>query len=211
MSILEVLYEKYGKTEVDRILYYLPADKNYQILKQNLVLSDHKENNFSCYKSMVLSRLPDKISDKFFLYELSNIISSIDFTFKKYNTIITYGTFDLFHIGHLKLLERISKMCNNLIVTISTDKFTKLKGKTCVIPFEERAAIVGACKYVTKVIPENDWEQKIKDIEKYNVDAFVIGDDWKGKFDFLKEKCEVIYLPRTPDISTTELKSKLKI
>lgn len=128
----------------------------------------------------------------------------------KFNTCITYGTFDLFHIGHLKLLKRIKSMCSNLIVAVSTDEFNKLKGKNCVIPYEERAAIVAAIKYVDKVIPEDNWEQKLTDVEKYNVDCFVIGNDWEGKFDFLKEKCEVIYLPRTDGISTTELKTKLK-
>lgn len=210
MSLLEYLYKTYGQKRVDDILYYLPADKNYQILKQHLELTEYTEENLSHYKSLVISKLEDKISNKLFLYDLSNIIADTDFKFKEYNIIITYGTFDLFHIGHLKLLERISKMCNNLIVAVSTDEFNALKGKKCVIPFEQRAAIVAGCKYVTKVIPETCWEQKEKDIEKYNVDAFVMGDDWKGKFDFLKEKCEVVYLPRTPDISTTELKSVLK-
>ena len=107
---------------------------------------------------------------------------------KKYNTCITYGTFDLFHIGHLKLLERIKSMCSNLIVAVSTDEFNKLKGKTCIIPYEQRAAIVAGIKYVDKVIPENNWEQKITDVEKYNVDCFIMGNDWEGKFDFLKEK-----------------------
>lgn len=210
MNLLEYLYMTYGQKRVNDILYYLPADKNYQILKQHLELTEYTEENLSHYKSLVISKLEYKISDKLFLYDISNIIAETDLKFKDYNTIITYGTFDLFHIGHLKLLERISKMCNNLIVAVSTDEFNVLKGKKCVIPFEQRAAIVAGCKYVTKVIPETCWEQKEKDIEKYNVDAFVIGDDWKGKFDFLKEKCEVIYLPRTPDISTTELKSILK-
>ncbi|HPB20330.1 MAG TPA: glycerol-3-phosphate cytidylyltransferase [Bacteroidales bacterium] len=123
---------------------------------------------------------------------------------------MTYGTFDLFHIGHLNLLKRIKSMCSNLIVAVSTDEFNKLKGKTCVIPYKQRAAIVAGIKYVDKVIPEDNWEQKITDIEKYNVDCFVMGNDWEGKFDFLKEKCEVIYLPRTNGISTTELKEKLK-
>ncbi len=210
MNLLEYLYKTYGQKRVDDILYYLPADKNYQILKQHLELTEYTEENLSHYKSLVISKLEDKIADKLFLYDFSNIIANTDFKFKEYNTIITYGTFDLFHIGHLKLLERLSKMCNNLIVAVSTDEFNALKGKKCVIPFEQRAAIVAGCKYVTKVIPETCWEQKEKDIEKYNVDAFVMGDDWKGKFDFLKEKCEVVYLPRAPDISTTELKSVLK-
>ena len=129
---------------------------------------------------------------------------------KKYNTCITYGTFDLFHIGHLKLIERIKSMCSNLIVAVSTDEFNKLKGKTCIIPYEQRAAIVAGIKYVDKVIPEDNWEQKITDVEKYNVDCFVMGNDWEGKFDFLKEKCEVVYLPRTDGISTTLLKEKIK-
>lgn len=210
MNLLEYLYKTYGQKLVDDILYYLPADKNYQILKQHLELTEYNEENLSHYKSLVISKLENKISDKLFLYDISNIIAETDLKFKDYNTIITYGTFDLFHIGHLKLLERISQMCNNLIVAVSTDEFNALKGKKCVIPFEQRAAIVAGCKYVTKVIPETCWEQKENDIEKYNVDAFVIGDDWKGKFDFLKEKCEVIYLPRTDGISTTELKEKLK-
>ena len=129
---------------------------------------------------------------------------------KKYNTCITYGTFDLFHIGHLKLLERIKSMCSNLIVAVSTDEFNKLKGKTCIIPYEQRAAIVAGIKYVDKVIPEDNWEQKIIDVEKYNVDCFVMGNDWEGKFDFLKEKYEVVYLPRMVGISTTLLKEKIK-
>lgn len=210
MNLIEHLYEKYGKKRVDDILYYLPSDKNFQILKQHLQLTEFTEENLSHYKSLVISKLENKISDKLFLYDLSNIIAEIDLKFKEYNTIITYGTFDLFHIGHLKLLERISKMCNNLIVGVSTDEFNSLKGKKCVIPFEQRAEIVAGCKYVTKVIPETSWEQKELDIEKFNVDAFVMGDDWKGKFDYLKEKCEVIYLTRTEGISSTLLKSNLK-
>lgn len=129
---------------------------------------------------------------------------------KKYNTCITYGTFDLFHIGHLKLLERIKSMCSNLIVAVSTDEFNKLKGKTCVIPYVQRAAIVAGIKYVDKVIPEENWEQKITDVEKYNVDCFVIGNDWEGKFDFLKEKCDVIYLHRTDGISSSDLRKRLR-
>lgn len=129
---------------------------------------------------------------------------------KKYNTCITYGTFDLFHIGHLNILKRIKEMCNTLIVAVSTDEFNKVKGKTCVIPFEQRAAIVAGIRYVDKVIPETDWTQKENDVEKYNVDCFVMGNDWEGKFDFLKDKCDVVYLPRTDGISTTQLKEILK-
>ena len=128
---------------------------------------------------------------------------------KKYDVCITYGTFDLFHIGHLKLLKRIKAMCNTLIVAVSTDEFNALKGKTSVIPFNERIEIVKSIRYVDKAIPEKSWEQKFKDIDEYKVNAFVMGDDWKGKFDALSGKCKVIYLPRTKGISSTEIKEKI--
>lgn len=124
-------------------------------------------------------------------------------------TIITYGTFDMFHIGHLKLLERLSKMADQVIVAVSTDEFNEQKGKKVLIPYEQRAAIVQAIEYVDLVIPEDNWEQKKTDIEKYGVDIFAIGNDWEGKFDFLKNQCEVVYLDRTQDISTTSLKKSL--
>ena len=124
--------------------------------------------------------------------------------------VITYGTFDLFHIGHLKLLQRLSKLGDKLIVAVSTDEFNELKGKKTIIPFAQRAEIVENIKCVDMVIAENDWEQKIEDIKKYNVDIFSIGDDWKGKFDFLKEYCNVVYLDRTDGISSTQLKNTLK-
>jgi glycerol-3-phosphate cytidylyltransferase len=123
--------------------------------------------------------------------------------------VITYGTFDMFHIGHLRLLQRLKKLGDELIVAVSTDEFNSLKGKKTLIPHEQRAEIVANIKCVDKVIPEKNWEQKIEDIKKYNIDIFAIGDDWKGKFDFLKEYCEVVYLPRTKDISTTQLKKSL--
>ncbi len=124
-------------------------------------------------------------------------------------TVLTYGTFDMFHIGHLKLLERLSKLGNKLIVAISTDEFNKLKGKKTIIPYSQRAEIVEAIKYVDMVIPENNWKQKVEDIKKYNIDIFSMGDDWNGKFDELQEYCEVVYLPRTKDISTTQIKESL--
>ena len=129
---------------------------------------------------------------------------------KKKKVVITYGTFDMFHIGHLKLLKRLSKMGDYLIVGVSNDKFNESKGKKTMIPYKQRAKIVKSIKYVDKVIPEKNWEQKVKDIKKYNVDIFVMGDDWKGKFDFLKDYCDVIYLPRTKDISSTDLKNTLQ-
>ncbi len=124
--------------------------------------------------------------------------------------VITYGTFDMFHVGHLELLKRLKNYGDELIVSVSTDKFNDIKGKKTIIPYDQRASIVEAIKYVDMVIPENSWDQKIEDIKKYNVDIFIMGDDWKGKFDFLKDYCEVIYLPRTEGISSTDLKNTLK-
>lgn len=128
---------------------------------------------------------------------------------KKEKIVLTYGTFDMFHIGHLNLLNRLKNLGSKLIVAVSTDEFNALKGKKTLIPFEQRALIVQNIKCVDMVISEKNWEQKIDDIKKYNVDIFAMGDDWKGKFDFLKDYCEVIYLPRTQNISTTELKKEL--
>jgi len=124
-------------------------------------------------------------------------------------TIITYGTFDMFHIGHLKLLQRLKQLGTKLIVAVSTDEFNTIKGKKTLIPFEQRILIVQNIKCVDMVIAEHNWEQKANDIIKYNVDIFAMGDDWDGEFDFLKEYCKVLYLPRTQNISTTELKKEL--
>jgi glycerol-3-phosphate cytidylyltransferase len=124
-------------------------------------------------------------------------------------TVLTYGTFDMFHIGHLKLLQRLSKLGDELIVAVSSDEFNKLKNKTVLIPYEQRAEIVANIKCVDKVIAEHNWEQKEEDIKKYNVDIFAMGNDWEGKFDHLEEHCKVIYLERTKDISTTQLKKSL--
>lgn len=124
--------------------------------------------------------------------------------------VITYGTFDLFHVGHLNLLRRAKELGDYLIVAVSSDAFNAMKGKQCAIPDYERMKIVQAIKYVDKVILEESWEQKISDVQKYDVDIFVMGDDWKGKFDFLKDYCEVVYLPRTEGISTTQIKEEMK-
>lgn len=124
--------------------------------------------------------------------------------------VITYGTFDMFHIGHLRLLQRLKKLGDKLIVAVSTDEFNAIKGKATVIPFADRVEIVQNIKCVDEVIAENDWEQKVSDIQKYNVSIFAMGNDWEGKFDYLKEWCEVVYLPRTEGISTSYLKQVLK-
>ncbi len=124
--------------------------------------------------------------------------------------VITYGTFDLFHYGHLKILERAKQLGDYLIVAVSTDEFNRIKGKKCVYPYEHRAEIVKAIKYVDEVIPETKWEQKRQDVITHQVDIFVMGSDWQGRFDELKELCEVIYLPRTPEISSTDIKYNVK-
>lgn len=124
-------------------------------------------------------------------------------------TIITYGTFDLLHTGHIRLLQRARALGDYLIVGLSTDEFNEKKHKSSFLPFEQRKEILEAIRYVDKVIPEECWEQKADDLRKYGVSVFVMGDDWAGKFDFLGEFCEVVYLPRTRDISTTAIKAKL--
>ncbi len=125
-------------------------------------------------------------------------------------TVITYGTFDLLHWGHISLLKRARALGDKLIVGLSTDEFNSSKHKRAIHGFNERKYILEAVRYVDLVIPEVTWEQKESDILKYKVDIFVMGSDWKGKFDNLKEYCEVIYLPRTEGVSTTELKTILQ-
>ncbi len=126
-------------------------------------------------------------------------------------TVITYGTFDLFHVGHLKLLERARALGDRLIVAVSTDAFNEGKGKRTVIPYADRAAIVQALQIVDEVIPEESWEQKNEDIPRLGVDVFVMGEDWKGKFDELSALCEVVYLPRTALVSTTSIKESVQL
>lgn len=126
--------------------------------------------------------------------------------------VITYGTFDLFHIGHLNLLRRAKALGDYLIVAVSSDKFNlEEKNKICQISDVDRMEIVKAIRYVDEVILEESWDQKVKDVAKYDIDVFVIGDDWRGEFDFLKDQCEVVYLPRTEGISTTEIKKDLRV
>jgi len=125
--------------------------------------------------------------------------------------VITYGTFDLLHYGHINLLKRAKEFGDYLIVGLSTNRFNLEKGKECYFSFEERKMLLESVRYVDLVIPEQSWEQKVGDITKYSVDVFVIGDDWKGKFDKLNSQCKVIYLPRTPEISTTKIKRDLNL
>jgi dTDP-4-dehydrorhamnose 3,5-epimerase len=121
-------------------------------------------------------------------------------------TVLTYGTFDLLHYGHIEILKRASKLGKRLIVGLSTDEFNLIKGKECKIPYKKRKELLESIAFVDEVIPESNWDQKPLDIKKHNADVFVMGDDWKGEFDTLKEFCEVVYLPRTIDISTSILK-----
>lgn len=125
-------------------------------------------------------------------------------------TVLTYGTFDLFHHGHVRLLQRLSHLGDDLIVGCSTDAFNDIKGKRCVMPYSQRREVLEACRYVSRVIPEDTWEQKRSDIVNYNVSIFAMGGDWTGHFDDLGDLTRVLYLPRTPDVSTTELKSRIQ-
>lgn len=123
--------------------------------------------------------------------------------------VITYGTFDTLHFGHIRLLRRARDLGDYLIVALSTDEFNSLKGKTSKFSWEERKRDLEAIRYVDLIIPENTWEQKRQDVMEYNVDIFSIGDDWAGEFDFLADLCDVIYMPRTPSISSTMIRDKM--
>ena len=118
--------------------------------------------------------------------------------------VITYGTFDTFHYGHFFLLERAKSLGNHLTVAISTDEFNlKEKNKTAKLKFSDRSRIIKELSFVDAIHAENSWDQKIDDIKNLKIDVFTIGEDWKGKFDYLKSYCEVVYLPRTKDVSST--------
>ena len=123
--------------------------------------------------------------------------------------ILTYGTFDLLHYGHIRLLQRAKAMGDYLVVALSTDEFNAEKGKKAYHTYETRKKMLEAIRYVDLVIPEENWEQKISDVKEFRVDTFVMGSDWEGKFDFLKPYCDVVYLPRTPEISSTQIKQDL--
>lgn len=123
--------------------------------------------------------------------------------------VITYGTFDLLHVGHINLLRRARELGDYLVVVLSSDEFNAIKHKQAYHPYEDRKIILEAIKYVDEVLPEYTWEQKVDDVVNNQIDVFVMGDDWKGQFDFLKDYCEVVYLPRTEGISTTKIKTDL--
>ena len=125
--------------------------------------------------------------------------------------VITYGTFDLLHYGHINLLMRAKEQGDYLIVALSEDEFNeKQKWKKCYFQYAERKQLLESIRYVDLVIPEKSWDQKVEDIKLYHVDVFVMGSDWRGHFDFMSEFCEVIYFPRTPEVSTTQIKQDLK-
>ncbi|GBG95764.1 glycerol-3-phosphate cytidylyltransferase [Ligilactobacillus salitolerans] len=127
--------------------------------------------------------------------------------------VITYGTFDLLHYGHIELLKRAKALGDYLVVALSTDEFNwKSKQKKSYFSYEKRKQLLEAIRYVDLVIPEENWDQKVSDIKLYQIDTFVMGDDWAGKFDFVEEQTDanVVYLPRTPEISTTKIKEELK-
>lgn len=126
-------------------------------------------------------------------------------------TVLTYGTFDLFHIGHLNLLRRLRALGDRLVVGVSTDEFNALKGKKTIIGFEDRIEIVRGLQCVDLAIPEDNWEQKVKDIQEHDVQVFGMGSDWEGRFDELKTHCEVVYLPRTEGVSSTQIKKTLQV
>ncbi len=123
--------------------------------------------------------------------------------------ILTYGTFDLMHYGHIRILKRAKELGDYLVVAVSTDEFNELKGKKSYHDYKTRKKMLEAIRYVDLVIPEHDWNQKKDDIINYKIDTLVMGDDWKGKFDDMQEYCKVEYLPRTAGISTTKIKEDL--
>lgn len=128
---------------------------------------------------------------------------------KPKKTVLTYGTFDLFHVGHVRILKRLKALGDRLVVGVSSDEFNAIKGKKSFYSYEERAEILLATDFVDEVFPENSWDQKAHDVSRFGADIFGMGSDWQGEFDELKDKCEVVYLERTEDVSTTDIKKAL--
>ena len=126
-------------------------------------------------------------------------------------TVITYGTFDLFHVGHVRLLRRVRELGDRVVVGCSTDAFNTLKGKKTLMPFDQRVEILSSCRYVDAVFPEESWDQKRDDILREGAQILAIGHDWAGKFDDLADICDVVYLPRTDGVSTTGIRSLVRV
>lgn len=172
--------------------------------ERNLGIDPKEEEKFDNFMEKYCSLEDGKSSERV-----------IDIVFKgkehsiKMKKVLTYGTFDLLHYGHINILKRAKALGDYLVVAISSDEFNAIKGKKSAMDFETRKEMVESIKYVDEVIREDDWDQKIDDVKDHEISVFVMGDDWEGKFDFLKEHCEVVYLPRTESISTTLLKSVL--
>jgi len=122
--------------------------------------------------------------------------------------VLTYGTFDLLHVGHINILRRARELGDELFVGLSTDEFNAIKHKTSFMSYEDRKVILEAIRHVDHVFPETHWDNKVGDVQRFNIDLFVMGSDWEGEFDFLSEHCDVMYLPRTEGISTTLLKKR---
>lgn len=161
----------------------------------------------------LLQRLP--LLQQMTSFFLKKTEDAMDLNFNRlfknnFKTVLTYGTFDLLHFGHLEILRRARELGDRLVVGLSSDEFNRLKNKECKFPYAKRKALLESLSYVDLVFPENNWEQKAGDVQKYEVDVFVMGSDWEGKFDSLKSLCEVYYLPRTKGISTTLLKKIIK-
>ena len=163
-------------------------------------------NNEQRRNTPLLNQLISYFGNKNALNYQLNFRNLVD---SKMRTVLTYGTFDLLHYGHVEILRRARELGDRLIVGLSTDEFNEMKGKKCVFSYQKRKKLLEAIEYVDQVIPENNWEQKTEDVKKYGIDIFVMGDDWKGKFDFLSDYTKVHYLPRTKGISTTKLKTIL--
>lgn len=124
-------------------------------------------------------------------------------------TVITYGTFDILHAGHINLLRRARELGDRLVVGLSTDEFNRGKHKSSLLNYENRRVVLESIRYVDEVFAESNWEQKAGDVMKFSADIFVMGEDWMGKFDHLSNLCRVVYLPRTDGISTTEIRQTL--
>lgn len=126
--------------------------------------------------------------------------------------VITYGTYDLLHYGHIAMLKRARALGDFLVVALSSDEFNAGKGKRAYFSYEERKAMLEAIRYVDLVVPELTWGQKVDDVDKYGIDVFVMGDDWRGEFDCqLEGLCEIAYLPRTPEVSTAQIKNDMRL